>query len=56
MSTRGHAPSTNPAIRSTERRNMSKRYRIGQIVPSSNTTMETEIPSMLRAREAMQQR
>ncbi|SNT09495.1 maleate isomerase [Noviherbaspirillum humi] len=27
-------------------------YRIGQIVPSSNTTMETEIPSMLRAREA----
>ena len=31
-----------------------KTYRIGQIVPSSNTTMETEIPSMLRAREAMQ--
>ncbi|MFD0849739.1 maleate cis-trans isomerase family protein [Sphingosinicella xenopeptidilytica] len=28
-----------------------KRYRIGQIVPSSNTTMETEIPGMLRARE-----
>lgn len=28
-----------------------KRYRIGQIVPSSNTTMETEIPAMLRARE-----
>src|SRR5437879_227659 len=27
-------------------------YRIGQIVPSSNTTMETEIPSMLHAREA----
>ncbi len=27
-------------------------YRIGQIVPSSNTTMETEIPAMLRAREA----
>lgn len=26
--------------------------RIGQIVPSSNTTMETEIPAMLRAREA----
>jgi maleate isomerase len=26
-------------------------YRIGQIVPSSNTTMETEVPSMLRARE-----
>lgn len=26
-------------------------YRIGQIVPSSNTTMETEIPMMLRARE-----
>ncbi|WP_425547925.1 maleate cis-trans isomerase family protein [Actimicrobium antarcticum] len=28
-------------------------YRIGQIVPSSNTTMETEIPRMLRAREAV---
>lgn len=27
-------------------------YRIGQIVPSSNTTMETEIPLMLRSREA----
>ena len=27
--------------------------RIGQIVPSSNTTMETEIPAMLRAREAL---
>lgn len=28
-------------------------YRIGQIVPSSNTTMETEIPAMLRAREGL---
>lgn len=28
-------------------------YRIGQIVPSSNTTMETEIPRILRAREAI---
>jgi maleate isomerase len=28
-----------------------KTFRIGQIVPSSNTTMETEIPAMLRARE-----
>ena len=28
-------------------------FRIGQIVPSSNTTMETEIPAMLRAREAI---
>lgn len=27
-----------------------KTYRIGQIVPSSNTTMETEIPAMLMAR------
>ena len=27
--------------------------RVGQIVPSSNTTMETEIPAMLRAREAI---
>lgn len=28
-------------------------HRIGQIVPSSNTTMETEVPAMLRAREAI---
>jgi len=28
-------------------------FRIGQIVPSSNTTMETEIPAMLRSREAV---
>jgi maleate isomerase len=28
-------------------------YRIGQIVPSSNTTMETEIPAMLRGRETI---
>lgn len=27
-------------------------YRIGQIVPSSNTTMETEIPAMLMSRYA----
>lgn len=26
-------------------------YRIGQIVPSSNVTMETEIPALLKARE-----
>jgi len=31
-----------------------RNYRIGQIVPSSNTTMETEIPAILRAREAIQ--
>lgn len=30
---------------------MSNNYRIGQIVPSSNTTMETEIPAMLTARQ-----
>uniref|UniRef100_C5CLB5 Maleate isomerase n=1 Tax=Variovorax paradoxus (strain S110) TaxID=543728 RepID=C5CLB5_VARPS len=28
-------------------------FRIGQIVPSSNTTMETEIPAILQAREAL---
>ena len=28
-------------------------YRIGQIVPSSNVTMETEIPAILRGREAV---
>jgi maleate isomerase len=34
---------------------MEKRtFRIGQIVPRSNTTMETEIPAMLRAREAVE--
>ena len=34
---------------------MSKRnYRIGQIVPSSNITMETEIPAMLWARETVE--
>ncbi|MCH2559532.1 MAG: Asp/Glu racemase, partial [Alcanivorax sp.] len=29
---------------------MTRPYRIGQIVPSSNITMETEIPAMLTAR------
>ncbi|MEV4611486.1 Asp/Glu racemase [Kitasatospora sp. NPDC049258] len=28
-------------------------YRIGQIVPSSNVTMETEVPAILRARETI---
>lgn len=32
---------------------MPQNFRIGQIVPSSNTTMETEIPAMLRARESI---
>ena len=32
---------------------MKTAYRIGQIVPSSNTTMETEIPALLRARESV---
>ena len=31
----------------------SRTHRVGLIVPSSNTTMETEIPAMLRAREAV---
>jgi maleate isomerase len=30
---------------------MRKHYRVGQIVPSSNVTMETEIPALFRARE-----
>jgi maleate isomerase len=30
-----------------------KNYKIGQIVPSSNVTMETEIPAMFRARESI---
>src|SRR4029434_5440389 len=33
---------------------VTRTYRIGQIVPSSNTTMETEIPAMLRARESIE--
>ena len=33
---------------------MPRTYRIGQIVPSSNTTMETELPQIFRAREASQ--
>jgi maleate isomerase len=32
---------------------MGRTYRIGLIVPSSNTTMETEIPEMLRRRAAV---
>ena len=32
---------------------MTRSYRVGLIVPSSNTTMETEIPAMLRARESI---
>ena len=32
---------------------MTPPIRIGQIVPSSNVTMETEIPAMLRAREGI---
>lgn len=30
-----------------------KKYKIGQIVPSSNTTMETEIPALFRSRETI---
>jgi maleate isomerase len=33
---------------------MAHTYRIGQIVPSSNITMETEIPAMLHARESVE--
>lgn len=32
---------------------MTKSFKIGQIVPSSNTTMETEIPAMLLARQTI---
>ncbi len=32
---------------------MARTYRIGQIVPSSNTTIESEISAMLRSREAV---
>ena len=30
---------------------MKRNYRVGQIVPSSNTTMETEIPAILLGRQ-----
>ena len=30
-----------------------RKFRVGQIVPSSNVTMETEIPALLRARETV---
>ncbi|CAM3886156.1 maleate cis-trans isomerase family protein [Xenorhabdus thuongxuanensis] len=33
--------------------NNTQHFRVGLIVPSSNTTMETEIPAILRAREAV---
>src|ERR1700730_7419131 len=42
------------ARREVRRLHMRTYYRIGQIVPSSNTTMETEIPAMFRAREAIE--
>ncbi len=32
---------------------MTKTFRIGQIVPSSNTTMETEVPAMLQAHSSL---
>ncbi|MFK9090763.1 Asp/Glu racemase [Bacillus salipaludis] len=32
---------------------MGKNYRVGLIVPSSNTTMETEIPAMLNSRKEL---
>lgn len=32
---------------------MTKTYRIGQIVPSSNTTMEAEVPAMLQAHSSV---
>ncbi|MFE4667041.1 Asp/Glu racemase [Streptomyces sp. NPDC056716] len=32
---------------------MTRNFRIGQIVPSSNVTMETEIPALFRAREGI---
>ena len=32
---------------------MQKTFRIGQIVPSSNTTMETEVPAIFRLRESL---
>ncbi|MFN3347455.1 Asp/Glu racemase [Pseudorhodoplanes sp.] len=32
---------------------MKKLFRIGQIVPSSNVTMETEIPALMRSRESV---
>lgn len=38
---------------STDSSSRAKTYRIGQIVPSSNVTMETEVPALLRAWESV---
>lgn len=38
-------------LRRTERKLVTPPSRVGLIVPSSNTTMETEVPAILRARE-----
>ena len=43
---RGHTEGIDPIADTRARR-----YRLGLIVPSSNVTMETEIPALLRARE-----
>jgi maleate isomerase len=40
-----------PCAKDRRSRVVQKSYRIGQIVPSSNTTMETEVPAMLLARQ-----
>src|SRR3546814_20660057 len=42
-----------PGRRGLRRAMTARPIRIGQIVPSSNVTMETEIPALLRAREAI---
>lgn len=40
-------------VAARDRETMRKKYRVGQIVPSSNTTMETEIPEMLWERQSI---
>src|SRR5688500_20078448 len=47
------AASPRPVARAGAFTVMPRTFRIGQIVPSSNTTMETEIPAILRARVAV---
>jgi maleate isomerase len=47
------APDCSPFPDTIRHGTMDAMHRIGLLVPSSNTTMETEVPALLRARERM---
>src|SRR4029434_10986307 len=50
----GPWPMAGTSASSINRMTSPRTFRIGQIVPSSNTTMETEIPAIPRARESVE--